>query len=476
MPLPLATCRVMGKTCATPREDEFMSRAIALVILAAGQGTRMNSDLPKVLHKLAGAPVLAHAMRAGAQIEPDRTIVVTGHEAEQIERAVREFDETAICMRQEEQLGTGHAVTQALPALEGFSGRVVILYGDTPLVRPETLQALADHPAEIAITGFHAADPRRYGRLITSEKGVERIVEFKDATDEERAITLCNGGMMAVSYPLLAELLAELQNDNAAGEYYLTDLVALARARGSQVAAVMCDEEEVLGVDTRSQLARAEALFQARARTEALENGVTLTAPETVFFAFDTVIGRDAIVGPNVVFGPGVTVESGAEIRAFCHLEGCHISRGATVGPFARLRPGAELAEDVHVGNFVEIKNAILDEGVKVGHLTYLGDAHVGEHTNIGAGTITCNYDGVMKHRTEIGARAFIGSDTMLVAPVRIGAGAFTATGSVITQDVPAEALAIARVRQENKPGFATRLFEKLKKAKAARAARRELN
>ncbi|WP_104069663.1 bifunctional UDP-N-acetylglucosamine diphosphorylase/glucosamine-1-phosphate N-acetyltransferase GlmU [Albidovulum inexpectatum] len=453
-----------------------MSRSTALVILAAGQGTRMNSDLPKVLHKLAGAPVLAHAMRAGAQIEPDRTIVVTGHEAEQVEQAVREFDEAAICVRQTEQLGTGHAVAQALPALEGFSGRVIILYGDTPLVRPETLQALADNPAEIAITGFHAADPRRYGRLITSDRGLERIVEFKDAKDEERAISLCNGGMMAVSYPLLAELLAEMKNDNAAGEYYLTDLVSLARARGAQAAVVMCKEDEVLGVDTRSQLARAEALFQARARAEALENGVTLTAPETVFFAFDTVIGRDAIVGPNVVFGSGVTVESGAEIRAFCHLEGCHISRGATVGPFARLRPGAELAEDVHVGNFVEIKNAILDEGVKVGHLSYLGDAHVGEHTNIGAGTITCNYDGVMKHRTEIGARAFIGSDTMLVAPVRIGAGAFTATGSVITQDVPAEALAIARARQENKPGFATRLVEKLKKAKAARAARRELN
>ncbi|GAB4389693.1 bifunctional UDP-N-acetylglucosamine diphosphorylase/glucosamine-1-phosphate N-acetyltransferase GlmU [Albidovulum sp.] len=450
--------------------------AVALVILAAGQGTRMNSDLPKVLHPLAGAPVLAHAMRAGAELEPERTIVITGHEAEAVEAAVAAIDAGAICRRQAEQLGTGHAVAQALPALEGFGGRVVILYGDTPLVRAETLRALADHPADIAITGFEADDPRRYGRLITSDQGLERIVEFKDATEEERAITLCNGGMMAVSAPLLGELLSGLKNDNAAGEYYLTDLVALARAGGRQVAVVMCDETEVLGVDTRAQLARAEALFQSRARAGALAEGVTLTAPETVFFAFDTVIGRDAIVGPNVVFGPGVTVESGAEIRAFCHLESCHISRGATVGPFARLRPGAELAEDVHVGNFVEIKNAILDEGVKVGHLTYLGDAHVGEHTNIGAGTVTCNYDGVMKHRTEIGARAFIGSDTMLVAPVSVGEGAFTATGSVITQDVPAGALAVARARQENKPGFAARLFEKLRKAKAARAARRELN
>ena len=245
--------------------------------------------------------------------------------------------------------------------------------------------------------------------------------------------------------------------------------MAAARAVGQTAAVVTCDEAETLGVDTRAQLAEAEAFFQARARTEAMENGVTLLAPETIFFAFDTYIGRDSTVGPNVVFGPGVTVESGAEIRAFCHLEGCHISRGATVGPFARLRPGAELAEDVHVGNFVEIKNAILDEGVKVGHLTYLGDAHIGEHTNIGAGTVTCNYDGVMKHRTEIGARAFIGSDTMLVAPVKVGAGALTGSGSVITEDVPADAMALGRAKQVVKPGLAKRLFEILRAEKAKR-------
>jgi len=258
-------------------------------------------------------------------------------------------------------------------------------------------------------------------------------------------------------------------NANASGEYYLTDIVELARARGLSAGVVICEEAETMGINTRTELAAAEAAFQARARAEALDNGVTLTAPETVFFALDTHIGRDAIIGPNVLFGPGVTIESGAEIKGFCHLEGCHVSRGADVGPFARLRPGAELAEDVHVGNFVEIKNAILDEGVKVGHLTYIGDADVGEFTNIGAGTVTCNYDGVMKHRTRIGKRAFIGSDTMLVAPVSIGDGALTASGSVITEDVPAEAVALARAKQVNKAGLATKLFERLRAIKAAK-------
>lgn len=443
--------------------------ATALIILAAGKGTRMNSDLPKVLHKVAGAPVLAHAMRVGATLEPDRMIVVAGHEREAVERAVREVDEEAIVVEQVEQLGTGHAVAQALPALKGFSGKVLILFGDTPLIRGETLEALSGSSADVTVLGFVAQNPRRYGRLVTNGNELQRIVEFKDATEEERAVTLCNGGLIAVDAELLAKLVSGLSNDNAAGEYYLTDIVAAARAGGQTAAVVTCDEAETLGVDTRAQLAEAEAFFQARARTEAMENGVTLLAPETIFFAFDTYIGRDSTVGPNVVFGPGVTVESGAEIRAFCHLEGCHISRGATVGPFARLRPGAELAEDVHVGNFVEIKNAILDEGVKVGHLTYLGDAHIGEHTNIGAGTVTCNYDGVMKHRTEIGARAFIGSDTMLVAPVKVGAGALTGSGSVITEDVPADAMALGRAKQVVKPGLAKRLFEILRAEKAKR-------
>lgn len=442
---------------------------VALVILAAGQGTRMNSDLPKVLHRLAGAPLVAHALRAGAAVEPERMVVVTGFGAEAVARAVREADETAEVVVQAEQLGTGHAVAQALPALAGFEGRVVVLFGDTPFVRAETIAAMAADPADLVVLGFEAKDPMRYGRLILREGRLERIVEWKDATEDERAVRLCNSGVMACDAALLARLVAGLGNDNAQGEYYLTDIVAAARAEGRAVAVVTCPEAETLGINTRADLAAAEAIFQARARAEAMENGVTLTDPASVWFALDTVIGRDALIGPGVIFGPGVTVESGAEILGFCHLAGCHVSRGATVGPFARLRPGAELAEDVHVGNFVEIKNAILDEGVKVGHLTYLGDAHVGERTNIGAGTVTCNYDGVMKHRTEIGARAFIGSDTMLVAPVRVGNDAFTATGSVITEDVPDAALAIARARQVTKPGLAAKLFEKLKSEKARR-------
>lgn len=447
------------------------SPSVSLIVLAAGQGTRMNSDLPKVLHPLGAAPLLHHAMRAGQALDPARIVVVAGHGAEAVTKAARAFDETVDVVVQAEQLGTAHAVAQAAPLLAGVPGEAVVLYGDTPFVRTETLEAMlaARSRHAVVVLGFHARDPGRYGRLVTSGDTLEKIVEFKDATDEVLAISLCNSGVICAEAKLLFDLVAAVDNQNASGEYYLTDIVELARAQGHSAGVVICDESETLGINTRAQLAEAEAEFQKRARAEALEDGVTLTAPETVFFALDTHIGRDAVIAPNVVFGPGVTVESGAEIKAFCHLEGCHVSRGATVGPFARLRPGAELAEDVHVGNFVEIKNSVLDEGVKVGHLTYLGDAHVGEATNIGAGTITCNYDGVSKHRTEIGARVFIGSDTMLVAPVKIGAGAMTGSGSVITEDVPAEALALGRARQVNKPGFATKLMDVYRAAKAAR-------
>lgn len=445
--------------------------SLSLVILAAGLGSRMNSETPKVLHPLAGAPLLAHAMRAGAALDPERVVVVTGHGAAQVERVARIENPDALFAHQEEQLGTAHAVAQARAALTGFSGDVVVLYGDTPFVSPQSLQALVDARARhaIVVLGFDAADPGRYGRLITRDGVLDRIVEFKDATEAERAITLCNSGVICADADLMFSLIDEVGNDNAAAEFYLTDIVALARARGLGAGVVTCPEAETLGINTRAELAAAEAAFQARARAEALETGVTLIAPETIFLALDTVIGRDAVIGPNVVFGPGVTIESGAEVRAFCHLEGCHVSRGAVVGPFARLRPGAELAEDVRVGNFVEIKNAILDEGAKVNHLSYIGDAHIGERANIGAGTVTCNYDGVLKHRTEIGARAFIGSDTMLVAPVRVGADAMTGSGSVITTDVPDGALALGRARQENKPELARRLIERLRALKARR-------
>ena len=444
---------------------------VSVIILAAGQGTRMNSDLPKVLHPVGAAPLLHHAMRAAQSLDPDRTIVVAGHGAEAVSKAAKAFDPEAQIVLQTEQRGTGHAVQQAAPLLADMPGDAIVLYGDTPFVRPETLDRLLQARARhaVVVLGFDARDPDRYGRLVAQGEDLHRIVEFKDASPEERAITLCNSGVICAETSLLLDLVSGLGTANAAGEYYLTDIVGLARDRGLSAGVVICDEAETLGINTRAQLAQAEAAFQTAMRAEALDNGVTLTAPDTVFFALDTHIGRDAIIAPNVVFGPGVTVESGAVIHAFCHLEGCHVSRGATVGPFARLRPGAELAEDVHVGNFVEIKNTVLDEGVKVGHLTYLGDAHVGEHTNIGAGTVTCNYDGVMKHRTEIGARAFIGSDTMLVAPVTIGAGAMTASGSVITTDVPADALALGRAPQVNKPGLAARLMDRLRAIKAAK-------
>lgn len=444
---------------------------VSVIILAAGQGTRMNSDLPKVLHRVGAAPLLHHAMRAAQALDPDQTIVVAGHGADLVSKAAKAFDPDAQIVLQTEQRGTGHAVQQAAPLLDGVAGDTIVLYGDTPFVRPETLDRLRQARARhaVVVLGFTAQDPDRYGRLLTAGEDLTRIVEYKDASAEERAITLCNSGVICAETSLLLDLVSGLGTANAAGEFYLTDVVALARDRGLSAGVVICDEAETLGINTRAQLARAEAAFQTAMRAEALANGVTLTAPDTVFFALDTHIGRDAIIAPNVVFGPGVTVESGAVIHAFCHLEGCHVSRGASVGPFARLRPGAELAEDVHVGNFVELKNAVLDEGVKVGHLTYLGDAHVGEHANIGAGTVTCNFDGVTKHRTEIGARAFIGSDSILVAPVSIGAGAMTAAGSVITADVPAQALALARARQVNKPGLAARLMERLRTIKAAK-------
>ena len=443
---------------------------IAVIVLAAGQGTRMNSDLPKMLQPLGAAPLLAHALSAATSVDPSRVIVVAGHEAALIAKAVAQFSPEAEVVLQEPQLGTGHAVAQALPALAGFEGRVLVVFGDTPFIRPETLRAMLEKAADLVVLGFDAADPARYGRLVMGADGLERIVEFKDATPDERAVTLCNSGVVCADAALLGRFVSGLTNHNAAGEYYLTDIVAAARAEGRTIDVVTCQEAETLGINTRAELARAEALFQARARADALENGVTLTAPETVFFALDTWVGRDAVIGPNVVFGPGVTIESGAEVRAFCHLEGCHISAGATIGPFARLRPGAEIGPDAHVGNFVEIKNSVLDEGVKVGHLTYLGDAHVGERTNIGAGTVTCNYDGVMKHHTEIGADAFIGSDTMLVAPVTVGAGALTGSGSVITEDVPAGAVALGRAKQVVKPGLAAKLFDRLRAEKARRA------
>ena len=443
--------------------------ATALIVLAAGKGTRMQSDLPKVLHEVGAAPLLVHALSAGRALEPARTVVVTGHGAQAVEAVARDWDPEIAIAHQSEQLGTAHAVAQAHPALDGFDGDAVVLYGDTPFIRPETLAAMADarRDHDIVVLGFHAADPGRYGRLVMDGDALQAIVEYKDADEATRAIDLCNSGVVMADVATLFSLIDAVGNDNASGEYHLTDIVGLARARGLSATVVTCDEAETLGINTRTELANAETAFQSRRRTEALADGVALPAPDTVIFSHDTHVGADATVEPYVVFAPGVTVESGARIRAFSHLEGCHVSRGAVVGPYARLRPGAELAEDTRVGNFVEIKNATLHEGAKVNHLSYVGDATVGAKANLGAGTVTCNYDGVFKHHTHIGERAFIGSSTMLVAPVRVGAGAMTASGSVITQDVPDGDLAVGRARQTNKTGLGARLMGKLRAMKS---------
>ncbi len=445
----------------------------AVIILAAGMGTRMQSDLPKVLHKVAGAPLLIHSMRAGDGIDAQKTIIVAGHGAELVEKVALDYNPDAQIVIQSEQLGTGHAVDQARSALDGFDGDVFILYGDTPFISADTLSKMADaraNGASVVVLGFDVPPPSGYGRLVMAADGsLDAIVESKDATDAQKSIRLCNSGVICAPSALLFDLIREISNENASGEYYLTDVVGLARKRDLKCAAVECSAQEAMGVNSRVELAVAEGYFQQNARRDAMLNGATLTAPETVWFAYDTVIGRDVIIEQNVIFGPDSTIESGAYIRAFSHIEGAHVSKGAIVGPYARLRPGAELANDSKVGNFCEVKNTQVGEGAKINHLSYVGDATIGDDANIGAGTITCNYDGVFKHHTEIGARAFIGSNTALVAPVRVGDDAMTGSGSIITKDIPDEALGLGRARQENKQGLALRLMNKLKAAKAAK-------
>ncbi|MGR3659842.1 MAG: bifunctional UDP-N-acetylglucosamine diphosphorylase/glucosamine-1-phosphate N-acetyltransferase GlmU [Paracoccaceae bacterium] len=443
----------------------------ALIVLAAGQGTRMNSDLPKMLHKVGGLPLFAHALSAAVALEAEKTILIVGHGAQAVSAAAREIDPDIEIVEQSEQRGTGHAVAQARSALADSDGDVVVLYGDTPFVRPETLQAMTEarKSADIVVLGFQAADPARYGRLVMQGDTLQTIVEYKDATAKQRTITFCNSGIKMANAKTMFDLIDTLDDDNASGEIYLTDIVAAANTRGLTATAVTCDEAETLGVNSRADLVAAEAAFQTRARANALENGVTLIAPDTVFFSTDTLLGRDTIVEPNVIFGPDVTIETGATIRAFSHLESCHVGSGAIVGPFTRLRPGAEIANGAHIGNFVEIKNAQIGEGTKVNHLSYIGDATLGRGTNIGAGTITCNYDGVNKHRTEIGARTSIGSNTMLIAPVKVGDEVMTASATVISKDIPDGALAISRPELQIKPGLARKLLDKFKAIKAAK-------
>jgi bifunctional UDP-N-acetylglucosamine pyrophosphorylase/glucosamine-1-phosphate N-acetyltransferase len=424
------------------------------IILAAGLGTRMKSTLPKTLHRLAGRSMLRHLL---ASCEPvfDRIVIVLGPDME----AVRKEAAPHACVVQRDRLGTAHA---ALQAVEHFgNGQVAVMYADNPLIRTATLRRLLDShtPHGLSLLAFRPDDAAKYGRVITGEDGlVERIVEFADATDSERGVDLCNAGVLCGAAPEMERWLRAVRNDNAKGEYYLTDLVALARADGRPVTAVEAPADELAGVNARGELAQAEAVLQGWMREAAMEAGVTMTDPSSVFLSADTKLGTDVTIEPNVFFGPGVTVASHVTIRAFSHLEGADIGAGSVIGPFARLRPGAKLDQDVHVGNFVEVKAAALAKGVKANHLSYIGDATIGSGTNVGAGTITCNYDGTNKYRTTIGERVFIGSDTALVAPVTVGDGAIIGAGSVITDDVAPDALALARGRQVQKPGRATEL------------------
>ncbi|WP_380876942.1 bifunctional protein GlmU [Sphingomonas sp. DBB INV C78] len=445
------------------------SRPFAAVILAAGKGTRMKSDLHKVLHPIAGRPMLSHLLASVDALGPVAKVVVVGAGREQVESQVE--TEIAVVV-QEPQLGTGHAVQQAEPALLDFDGDVLVLYGDVPLVRPETMARMldrldaADAPACVVL-GFRPADPLAYGRIIADDGVIAKMVEYKDATPEERAVTLCNSGLMAVRAKDLWALLARVGNDNAAGEYYLPDVVMLALADRRRSAVIEAEAWEVAGVNSRAELAAVEAEWQQRRRALAMADGATLIAPETVWFSHDTKIGRDVVVEPQVFFGPGVTIGDRVSIHGFSHIEGATVGEGAEIGPYARLRPGADVGEKAKVGNFVEMKKAKLGKGAKANHLTYLGDAEVGEGANIGAGTITCNYDGYFKYPTKIGAGAFIGSNSALVAPVAIGDGAIIGAGSVVTRDVPADALGVARGAQEVKPGWAARFRAAMAKKKA---------
>ncbi|MEM9138605.1 MAG: bifunctional UDP-N-acetylglucosamine diphosphorylase/glucosamine-1-phosphate N-acetyltransferase GlmU [Pseudomonadota bacterium] len=437
-------------------------RDAAVVILAAGKGTRMRSDLPKVLHRVGNAPLLHHVMRTAQAFGARRTVVVAGYGADQVQAAAEAFDPAAKLAIQDQQLGTGHAVLSARAALQGFEGDLYVLYADTPFVTVETLFAMqaARERADIAAVGFKAADPGKYGRFILGEESVlEAIVEAKDATPQQLAIDVCNSGLMAGDCQTMLGLLDRVGCENAQGEYYLTDVIGLARGDGLRTEAVLCAEAETQGINDRIQLAAAEAAFQSAARTRAMADGATLLAPETVYFSADTALGRDVVVEPNVVFGPGVRIGDGCVVKAFCHLEDTHLAADVQIGPFARARGGTDLATGVRIGNFVELKKARVGQGSKAGHLSYLGDATLGAGVNIGAGTITCNYDGINKHQTVIDDGAFIGVQTALVAPRHVGKGAYTATGGVLTEDVPDDALAIARARQVNKPqGSASRL------------------
>ncbi len=442
---------------------------LAVIVLAAGKGTRMKSDLHKVLHPIAGRPMLMHLLGNLAELNPARQVIVAGDRREQIEAALAGTGVEVVV--QEPQLGTAHAALMARDALAGFEGLVLVCFGDVPFLSGETAARLcgALDGARVAVLGFRPADTAAYGRIIADARGtVTKMVEHKDASAEERAVDLCNSGVIVARAADMWRLLAKVDCNNAAGEYYLPDVAMHAIAEGARVAVVEADEAEVMGINSRAELAEAEGRWQMRRRRAAMDDGATLIAPETVWFAWDTALGRDVLIEPNVFFGPGVSIADGVRIRANCHIEGASLASGVEVGPFARLRPGTVLGEKAKVGNFVEIKKAVLGRGAKANHLSYIGDAEVGEGANIGAGTITCNYDGYFKHKTVIGARAFIGSNSALVAPVKIGADAIVGAGSAVTRDVMDGELRIVRAEQLVKPGWADRFHDAMKKKKAA--------
>ncbi|CTQ53513.1 Bifunctional protein GlmU [Roseibium album] len=449
------------------------ARSCLSIILAAGLGTRMKSDLPKVMHEIGGLPLVGHVLKALQNAGSDRISTVTGPDMPALENLVHELVPTARCYVQSERLGTAHAALAAKASLEIPADDVLVLFGDTPLVTSRTISTVRQalqNGADLVVLGFETKSPTGYGRLLAKEGRLVAIREEKDASEAERQITFCNSGIMGFSGKHALSLLTAIGNENANGEFYLTDAVEIANKRGLTVAAVRGTEVETQGINTRVQLASCENDFQRRMRLEAMESGVSLQAPHTVFFSHDTVLEPDVTVEPNVVFGLGVRVTTGAKIRAFSHLEGAQVGSGAVVGPYARLRPGTVLGADTRVGNFVEVKNATFGSGAKANHLSYVGDASVGSKSNIGAGTITCNYDGYLKHRTEIGAGSFVGSNSTLVAPVKLGNGTFVAAGSVITDDVQRDSLALGRSKQVVKEGKAKRLREKLKAAKDSKS------
>ena len=457
----------------TPKDPGAAPRRCLAVALAAGEGKRMRSHLPKALHMIAGRSMLAHVLDAVGKAGADALAVVVGPGRDDVAAEARSAAPDARVFVQAERLGTAHAVLAAREAFRQGFDDILVLFADTPLVRPETFSHLREKLAEgagVAALGFAPADPTGYGRLLTDgEGGLLAIREHKDATPEELAVGMCNAGLMALDGARAISWLERIDNCNAQKEYYLPDVVAVARGEGAACAYVMAPAEEVLGVNDRVQLAAAEAEIQKRLRAVAMLNGATLVAPETVFLSHDTCLGADVLVEPHVVFGPGVSVGDGCVIHAFSHLEGATLAKDAAIGPYARLRPGARLAAKAKIGNFVEIKKAEIGEGAKVNHLTYIGDASIGPRANIGAGVITCNYDGFLKYKTTIGADAFVGSNSALVAPVVIGDRAFVGSGSVVTGDVEADALAVARGRQAVIPGWAAAFRKKMAAIKAAK-------